>query len=77
MIADGVKEKATALLSSMRGQYVMSQALDIAVQELKKETDPALRKSDNIQDMELLIDGLFPMARDIRLMQMNKQNKAE
>lgn len=52
-------EIATQLFSSVRGQYIVSQALYKAIEVMKKEP---LRKREvsNIEDMEMLSE-LFPI----------------
>jgi hypothetical protein len=51
-------EIAIALAQSMRGQYIISQALTKAINLMKKEKYP---ETSNIQDMEMLRDMLFPI----------------
>tara|TARA_Y100000385_G_scaffold272677_1_gene313760 strand:- start:512 stop:844 length:333 start_codon:yes stop_codon:yes gene_type:complete len=45
-------------LGSPRGQYIVGQALAIAVKELEKEKEP-LREVSNIEDMKFLGEELF------------------
>jgi len=45
-------------LGSPRGQYIIGQALAIAVKELEKEDEP-LREKSNIEDMKFLGENLF------------------
>jgi len=54
------KQVALQLLQSFRGSYVISQALSIAVEQMKK-IEPPYREESNIQDMEMLLETLFPM----------------
>jgi len=60
------KELAGLLLGSLRGQYIIGQALDVAIRVMREEEYP---KDSNIQDMELLRDELFPLAMMTRLAQ--------
>jgi AcrR family transcriptional regulator len=54
------KEIALQLLQSARGSYLISQALSIAVEQMRK-VEPKYREESNIQDMEMLLETLFPM----------------
>ena len=54
------KEVALDLLGSMRGQYILSQALYVAVKELEKVKEPH-KEVSNIADMKLLMSELFPI----------------
>ena len=47
------------LLNSERGNYLISQALVLAIKDLKKVPKPR-REVSNIQDMEVLLE-LFPI----------------
>jgi hypothetical protein len=51
---------ALGMVKSMRGTYIISQALFIAKEELEKVTGPH-REQSNIEDMEMLIEGLFSL----------------
>jgi hypothetical protein len=55
-----IHEKAVQFLNSVRGRYILGQALHIAVEELKR-VPPPYREESNIADMEFLVDELFPM----------------
>lgn len=52
------KEIARQLLNSMRGRYILSQALFYAIRELKK-IKGVHRENSNIADMELLRENFF------------------
>jgi hypothetical protein len=52
---------ALAFLGSHRGQYIMGQALAIAINALKSVEPPELREQSNIADMVFLMKNLFPM----------------
>lgn len=54
--------KATEFLGSMRGQYIISQALCLAIKEMKKVKEPHTEHS-NICDMEYFVETLFPICR--------------
>ena len=66
------KEQTIRLLNSIRGRYIIGQALDIAIEVLKKEEYPQL---SNIANMELLRDELFPLAMAARLAQKEFRKK--
>ena len=52
------QQEALQFLGSPRGQYIVGQALAIAVAELEKVEEPLQEKS-NIIDMKLLGESLF------------------
>ena len=54
--------EAEEFLGSMRGQYIVSQALCIAVKEMSKVKEPHTEHS-NIADMNYLLETLFPICR--------------
>ena len=53
---DDRKQMARNLLFSMRGNYIVSQALYYGIRELKKVKYPEI---SNIEDMEMLKEMLF------------------
>tara|TARA_R110000824_G_scaffold81401_4_gene204629 strand:- start:1503 stop:1757 length:255 start_codon:yes stop_codon:yes gene_type:complete len=52
------KDKAFELLDSMRGRYILSQALHYGIQELERVPVP-YQETSNLQDMTLLRQELF------------------
>jgi hypothetical protein len=60
MTKEEKKEFAFELLSTPRGYYIMSQALEYAIDTLKKVPEPR-REVSNIEDMEVLRETLFCM----------------
>jgi len=60
------KKKAIKFLNSLRGRYIVSQALTIASREMKKVKQPH-REDSNIADMEYLRDNLFPIFKYVEL----------
>lgn len=52
------RKQAYNLLNSIRGKYILSQALYYAIKELKKVKDTH-RENSNIADMELLRNNFF------------------
>jgi hypothetical protein len=61
------EERAEALkfLGSLRGQYIMGQALYVAAETLKAVPDPYTEHS-NIADMEYLMENIFPMFKQLK-----------
>ena len=53
------EKRAVAFVNSMRGKYIIGQALHIAIGELEK-VEPPHREQSNIDDMIYLRDNLFP-----------------
>ncbi len=54
------KEEAVKFAGSIRGQYIISQALTKAVEVMEKEPE-VKREASNISDMKFLIHNLFPI----------------
>jgi len=54
------QQEAWAFAGSPRGQFIISQALCIAIEEMKKVPAPHTEPS-NIADMEYLRDNAFPI----------------
>ena len=55
------KEQALEFLGSMRGQYIMGQALQLAIESLESVEPEVMRELSNISDMKLIRDNLFSM----------------
>lgn len=55
------EEKALNLFQSVRGQYIIGQALSIAIEQLESVEPEHLQQKSNIQDMKLLAKELFFM----------------
>ncbi len=53
-------EFATGFAKSIRGKFILGQALHYAIIELERKDKP-LREVSNISDMKLLRDFLYPM----------------
>jgi hypothetical protein len=51
---------AELLLATPRGQYILSQALTVAIKQMET-VEPPLREPSNIADMRLLRNELFPI----------------
>ena len=59
-------KKAIEFASSVRGQYIISQALCLAIEKMKDEKIPMnMRESSNISDMEYLRDEIFPIYKAV------------
>jgi hypothetical protein len=52
--------QATLFVNSMRGKYIISQALCIAIKQMNK-VKGVHREESNIADMEYLRDNVFPI----------------
>ena len=61
-------QKAIEFASSVRGQYIISQALCLAIVKLNDDTAgrPHMREDSNISDMEFLRDELFPIYKAVQ-----------
>ena len=55
------QEKATEFASSMRGQYILSQALWLGIEKLTEVQPEHIREESNISDMKFLLHNIFPM----------------
>jgi hypothetical protein len=58
--ADVMKQRASDFAVSPRGQFIISQALCLALQSMKDRPDVE-REFSNEEDMRYLIDNLFPV----------------
>ena len=58
MLEQTPKDQAFALLGSMRGRYIVSQALYYGIQKLEKVPVP-YQETSNLNDMRLLKEELF------------------
>jgi len=55
-------KEAAKFAESVRGQFILSQALTVAAEAMKQEPYP---ESSNIADMEYLRDNLFPLYKAV------------
>ena len=62
-------KRGILLFSSLRGQYIISQALCVAIKTLKKVKKP-YREESNIQDMEILLETIFPLYKGVKEAEM-------
>jgi len=56
-------EQAIRFMFSSRGQYIMGQALAVAIESLNEVEPEARREISNISDMQYLLDNLFPIGK--------------
>jgi hypothetical protein len=54
------KKVATALFNSIRGQYLLGQALYLAIEHMEERPEFA-QETSNMADMGLMMEQLFPM----------------
>ena len=59
-------EEAMEFLASMRGRYIVSQALHYAIKHLESVEPEHLREYSNIKDMEYSRKTLFPFFLDVQ-----------
>lgn len=60
------RDKAVALAQSMRGQFIISQALCLAIRAINSRPEE-LQEPSNVADMEFLVQQLFPIYRVVEL----------
>ena len=60
MLSNKELNECAEFANSLRGQYIISQALAVAIKQLKSVPEEH-REVSNIADMEYLLDGVFPM----------------
>jgi hypothetical protein len=63
------RQKAVEFLNSIRGRYILSQALYYAIKEMRKVKSPH-REVSNIANMEFLRDNLFNIFTQITKRQL-------
>jgi hypothetical protein len=61
---DTMRALALALLNSLRGRYIVSQALFYGIQELENISAP-YQETSSIDDMKLLRDELFNFSKTV------------
>ena len=62
-------QEAWRFLNSMRGQYIVSQALYHAIKVMEQVPEPYTEVS-NIKDMKYLMDNLFPIFKAVAGMEV-------
>ena len=68
------KEEAIRFAAGFRGQYIIGQALYIAIQTMEK-VPKTRRENSNIADMRFLMDALFPIYKITQEMEKMKNDK--
>ena len=58
------RDQAAAFFQSMRGQFIIGQALVLAIKEINSRPEVE-REPSNVADMAFLVDNLFPMYRAV------------
>ena len=58
------KERAKNLLDSIRGHFIVSQALLLAIEAIEKRPFRHQEPS-NAEDMQLLLDEIFPLYKEL------------
>ena len=61
------RKTAMKLFSSMRGQYIIGQALAVAIDTMSKVKEPR-KEISNIEDMDMLLQ-IFPLGRVVQVNQ--------
>jgi hypothetical protein len=70
-------ENATRFLNTVRGKYIVGQALAVAIKQLSSVPEPHKEKS-NIRDMIFLLDNVFPLGKIFfKTKEQNTQTKTE
>jgi len=59
-------DQAKDFATSMRGQYILSQALCLAIEKMNEVEPEHMRETSNISDMEYLRDELFPIYKVVQ-----------
>jgi len=74
MTADQRRTVAHSLMQSLRGHYIISQALAVAIDAMKK-VPVSRREMSNIEDMEILREEVFSLFFPFEGKQMQKMIK--
>lgn len=66
MLKDNDREKAINFLTSLRGRYILSQAIHLAVQQLESVEPEHMQEKSNIEDMKYINEhfGLGAMLQE-------------
>ena len=68
------EQEAIEFLGSMRGQYIMGQALQLAIESLESVEPEVMREISNISDMKFIRDNLFSMGASVTEMKKEMTN---
>tara|TARA_R100001480_G_scaffold77147_2_gene87187 strand:+ start:1034 stop:1279 length:246 start_codon:yes stop_codon:yes gene_type:complete len=67
------KQRALLLMDSMRGHFIVSQALLLAIELMESRTKIEEQEPSNVADMQLLLDELFPMYKPVHEIHTSKE----
>ena len=68
------EQEAIEFLGSMRGQYIMGQALQLAIESLESVEPEVMREFSNISDMKFIRDNLVSMGASVTAMKKEMTN---
>ena len=68
------EQEAIEFLGSVRGQYIMGQALQLAIESLESVEPEVMREISNISDMKFIRDNLFSMGASVNAMKKEMTN---
>ena len=68
------EQEAIEFLGSVRGQYIMGQALQLAIESLESVAPEVMREISNISDMKFIRDHLFSMGASVTAMKKEMTN---
>lgn len=83
MFEEGIKgdtptaEEMLELANSMRGRYILSQALHYGIAALEAVEPEEVREESNIADMKLLYEYAFPLFKLVHEMEQKLGNKPD
>jgi hypothetical protein len=69
------EQEAIEFLGSVRGQYIMGQALQLAIESLESVEPEVMRELSNISDMAFIRDNLFSMGASVTAMKREMINE--
>ena len=72
MTSKSERLQAIEFVQSHRGQYILSQALVVAIDTMGK-VEPPHTEVSNIADMQFILDNLFPMYAAIHTMEVPRE----
>ncbi len=61
------------LMDSMRGHFIVSQALLLAIESMESRTKIEEQEPSNVADMQLLLDEVFPMYKPVHEIYTSKE----
>jgi len=62
------RDTAIQFMGTMRGQFILGQALELAIETLESVEPEEMRELSNISDMRLIRDNLFRMGAEVTRM---------